>query len=544
MNAPSQPPVPKKTKVLLELRPALEGFAGIPQETRLLFRGLRTLGSVEVNGLLQTSHRILSQGTRPPKGWFAKPLSEARKINRYSRIIISTADKPYKLVFEKAFDWVHKGMLSLILALWGMSRFRSIKLTDFESKHFGDFVWRTLFSKTLGAVDYDLVASADMKVLQQPWHTMHLAGLNTLGMLAAAVYPHIDSKGIDVFIAQTPFPGRMSRHTKMVVRYHDALPVFMPHTIPNKSVHQASHFYALQNNVHCGAYFACVSEATRSQLVSLFPQAAPRAVTIHNMVSPIYFPEDSSPERVPQIIRSRLYGFETDSKAKNLRVAPEFLNLREQEQFYRRCLGVRPFRYLLVVSTIEPRKNHSRLLAAWEVLKAEVDPDLKLVIVGTLGWDYAPFLKVLATWIDRGEAFMLNEVPSPDLRVLYRHAQATVCPSLGEGFDFSGVEAMRSGGVAISSDIPVHREIYEDASEYFNPYSTMSLVDSVKKVLYAPDADQVREALRLRGAEVAARYLPEKILPNWDRFLELVATGKEVTPAEIIDEPALVSRVS
>ena len=52
-----------KVKVLLEMRPAFEGFAGIPQEVRLLFRGLRKIDSVEVEGMLQTSRRRLARGT-------------------------------------------------------------------------------------------------------------------------------------------------------------------------------------------------------------------------------------------------------------------------------------------------------------------------------------------------------------------------------------------------------------------------------------------------------------------------------------------------
>src|SRR5437762_6039986 len=53
-----------RTRVLLELRPAFDGFAGIPQETRLLFRGLRMLESCEVAGMLQMSNRILAKGDR------------------------------------------------------------------------------------------------------------------------------------------------------------------------------------------------------------------------------------------------------------------------------------------------------------------------------------------------------------------------------------------------------------------------------------------------------------------------------------------------
>jgi glycosyltransferase involved in cell wall biosynthesis len=281
------------------------------------------------------------------------------------------------------------------------------------------------------------------------------------------------------------------------------------------------------SNVRSGAYFACVSDATRRDLLKMFPEVGDRAVTIHNMVSQHYFLDTTSlAKRVPGIIRSRLYG--SDPDAKGIGLTPTFLTLREQETFYAKKLHSEGFKYLLVVSTIEPRKNHARLIAAWEVIKSEVDPDLKLVVVGTLGWGFEQLIKDFKTWIDRGELFMLNAVPAPDLRALYRHATATVCPSLGEGFDFSGIEAMLSGGVVVASDIPVHREIYADAARFFNPYSTGSLVEELKFAIYAPDALQVQEKLRARGQEVAAQYLPERILPRWDRFLARVLAEKRM----------------
>ncbi|WP_176041839.1 hypothetical protein [Burkholderia stabilis] len=42
-----------KVRVLVELRPALDGYSGIPQETRLLFRTLLGLKKMAVTGLLQ-----------------------------------------------------------------------------------------------------------------------------------------------------------------------------------------------------------------------------------------------------------------------------------------------------------------------------------------------------------------------------------------------------------------------------------------------------------------------------------------------------------
>ncbi|MGZ5120124.1 MAG: glycosyltransferase family 4 protein, partial [Burkholderiales bacterium] len=508
--------------VMLEMRPALDGFAGIPQEVRLLFRGLCKIDAIEVEGMVQHSQRSLARGTKK-RGLFQRWQSEARRINRYSQVIISLAEKPYRNIVELILDYSEKKLSTARLLLRTMLGFGSVKLTRFEAANFRDFTWRTMFAKTLPASDFNLVSGINHRVCSTPWHTMHMVGLQSLNFSSSPRYPVLQTEDVDVFIGQTPYPGRVPKSTRMVIRYHDAIPVMMPHTISDKSLHQATHFYALMDNARNGAWFACVSEASRQDLIRLFPEAASRAVTIHNMVAHHYFPENSSFERVRSIIRSRLY---EGDPAKGINLLPDFLSLREKEAFYKRSLGTPDFKYLLVVSTIEPRKNHTRLLAAWEVIKADIDPHIKLVVVGTLGWDNKSITTSFRPWIDRGDLFMLNAVPAPDLRVLYRHALATVCPSLGEGFDFSGVESMASGGITIASDIPVHREVYDDAAEYFDPYATMSLVKALKKVLYDPNAQEEGERLRQRGADVASRYQPDRILPQWENFLQRVLIEK------------------
>jgi glycosyltransferase involved in cell wall biosynthesis len=395
-----------------------------------------------------------------------------------------------------------------------------VRLTVFRPTHFEDFVWRSLFAKTLHPSDFPLVTSAEMKICSVPWNSMHMVGLATRRLLGRPRYPFLGTKGIDIFISQNPYPARLHRNTVLVVRYHDAVPVLMPHVIPERSYHQATHFNSLSSNVRSGAYFACVSEATRRDLLKIYPEVGDRAVAIHNMISPDYFEEQCTPQRIPEIIRSRLYALDSDPKSRNL--APSFVNLSEQEAFYKEALSTKAFSYLLIVSTIEPRKNHLRLIAAWEALRAQNDPHLKLVVVGSLGWDYDDIVRSFRAWIDRGELFVLSKIPAADLRALYRLAAATVCPSLGEGFDFSGVESMRSGGIVVASDIAVHREIYDGAADYFDPYSTTSLVEALTRTLYVADAETNQARLRTLGQEVASRYEPEQILPQWDRFLARV----------------------
>lgn len=513
----------QKKTVLLELRPATEGFAGIPQETRLLFSGLCDLEDYKVEGLIQGPKRRLAKGTLPKKN-STRAQKPIHAFSKYSKVIVSVSQKPHRTFLEYLAELFRTYLESKAMEVTSITGFGKVPLTQFKSASFEDFIWRTFFSKSLPASDFEKVTQANHRVCSPSWDTMHRAGIRSLNLRFDPVYPKINTEGIDIFIGQTPYPGRVNKNTRMVIRYHDAIPVFMPHTINDKAHHQASHIYALRSNAKSGAWFACVSEATRQDLLKLVPEVADRAVTIHNMVSHQYYDEDSSFERVRGIIRSRIYGF--DPSVKDLGISPEFLNLREQERFFEKHIFSKEFSYLLVVSTVEPRKNHARVLASWEVIKEEINPNLKLVIVGTLGWEYQSLVKGLKTWIDRGELFMLNAVPSPDLRVLYKHAAATVCPSLGEGFDFAGVEAMRSGGIAVASDIPVHREIYSDAAEYFDPYSTRSLVECLKKVLYDENAPEIQARLRNRGKVVSEKYTRAKILPQWENFLKRVAAGE------------------
>ncbi len=186
-----------------------------------------------------------------------------------------------------------------------------------------------------------------------------------------------------------------------------------------------------------------------------------------------------------------------------------------------------------MVSTIEPRKNHLSLLSAWESLRTSFDPDLQLVLVGSIGWESEPIMRRLKPWLKRGGLHLLEDVPAQELRLLYRHARCVVCPSVYEGFDFSGVEAMRCGGVVLASDIPVHRDVYGAASEYFNPYSVDDLEQALVRLM-SPAAASRRAELIEEGERVSLQYTPERILPQWHGFLnERVRARRDGT----VDDP-------
>lgn len=505
----------RNTRVLLELRAALDKHAGIPQQTRLLFRGLSLSPELTVEGLLQSSTHALGRALPPDRRRWLRPLPRHRQIDRLSRVVIRLETK------------FLRSILSPVLALGRRLVGGWEPLTRFEATNFRDFIWRRLFAKTLPATDFGLVTRAGFRVAGTPWTAMHICGLITR-TLGKSLFPRIRTSEFDVMIAETPYPATVGNRTRLVVRYHDAIPLLLPHTISDRRHHQSFHYQALRCNVESGAWFVCVSESTRRDLLSIFPQVESRSVTIHNIVSHDYYDEASSADQVWPVVRSRA----------NPRIQRLLGRGRGRPAVFAGDQQTGTPNYLLIVSTIEPRKNHLTLLSAWEVLRTNVSPDLKLVIVGSLGWHHSAIVQKLLPHVESGQLAVLEDVPSRELRVLYRHARATICPSFAEGFDLSGIESMMSGGVVVASDIPVHREIYMNGACYFDPYSSEDLVHVLSPFL-APNKGEMHASLVVQGAAVAKRYTSDVILPKWLEFLTMIASVPD--SADRVRTPATVA---
>lgn len=481
-------------RILYDLKAALDGYAGIPQETRLLFAGLRSLGgSVAVDGLLQHGHTALFADT----GGRSAPLAPDQHVDRASRTIISFyTDLPtdrlrlYLLRASRYRAWLR-------LAGQALSG-KTVGLGEFDGELFQDFLWTRLFDKTLDVSKKALVTGGGYRVASPPRGLMQYTGLKPLLPLTKPHFLKLDTTGYDFLVAQTPFPAHVAPGTRLLIRYHDAVPMLMPHTIGGKSLHQASHYRSLKANVEDGAIFACNSQATRRDLLRIFPELEDRAAVIHNMIGERFQIDDFPFEAALSVIATRA-------------VTEEAVQRRQPQDV--------PRNYLLMVSTLEPRKNHALLIAAWERLKHAGMPDLALVLVGNKGWDFEPIEQLMRPWMQRGQLFHLSNVPTAELRILYRHAAATVCPSRGEGFDYSGIEAMASGGLVVASDIDVHREIYLDASAYFDPYSVTDAASTIARIL-GEDGQAERDALRRASPAVVDRYRVATILPQWQALLD------------------------
>lgn len=125
-----------------------------------------------------------------------------------------------------------------------------------------------------------------------------------------------------------------------------------------------------------------------------------------------------------------------------------------------------PDKYILTLSTIEPRKNISLLIEAWTKACSKFDYDRDLVLAGRKGWKQESLLEcVPSTLLNR--IHFTGFVANDDLPALYAHSELFVFPSVYEGFGLPPVEAAYSGARVLCSDIPCHKEICGNGVDYF-----------------------------------------------------------------------------
>jgi glycosyltransferase involved in cell wall biosynthesis len=84
----------------------------------------------------------------------------------------------------------------------------------------------------------------------------------------------------------------------------------------------------------------------------------------------------------------------------------------------------------------------------------------------------------------------LDSIPYPLLHQLHRAVDIYVTPAYAESFAHPLVEAMSSGLPIVASDLPVHREICDEAAIYFQRFSPEQLAERVCEVAGSPTLAQ------------------------------------------------------
>lgn len=135
----------------------------------------------------------------------------------------------------------------------------------------------------------------------------------------------------------------------------------------------------------------------------------------------------------------------------------------------------------LVVGTIEPRKNHTTILNAFDRHWA-LGGGATLCVIGRKGWMCDAIVARLRKHPENGKKlFWFDNANDNDLEFAYQNADALIFSSYVEGFGLPLVEGLQRGLPAIASDIPVFREVAGDFAEYFDPNSASELCSIVNQ---------------------------------------------------------------
>ena len=228
-------------------------------------------------------------------------------------------------------------------------------------------------------------------------------------------------------------------------------------------------------------YAMCISEATRVALLTHTPQLDSARVFVAPLAAGAHFYPEKDAERVATVC--------------------ERIGL------------ARGVPYLLSLCTLEPRKNLEAVIRAFARLHREgqVDRELRLVLVGNIGWKTERVFAALEEAQDCREAILLTGfVPDSDLAALYTGARAFVYMARIEGFGLPPLEAMQCGTPVVTSNTSSLPEVVGDAGVQVAPDDLDGLCTALLRL---SKDDAYREDLASRSVQRAALF-------SWERFID------------------------
>jgi glycosyltransferase involved in cell wall biosynthesis len=142
-------------------------------------------------------------------------------------------------------------------------------------------------------------------------------------------------------------------------------------------------------------------------------------------------------------------------------------------------------RYILSVSTIEPRKNITGILNAYKTLCAEYPAyrDILLVLSGHMGWRNETLNEFMVSYPYRDNIVFAGYVALGDMPSLYYHAEAFVYLSFYEGFGIPILEAMKSSCPVVCSNTSSMPEVLGDSGELVSPHSPEEAATALARIL-------------------------------------------------------------
>jgi glycosyltransferase involved in cell wall biosynthesis len=138
--------------------------------------------------------------------------------------------------------------------------------------------------------------------------------------------------------------------------------------------------------------------------------------------------------------------------------------------------------YFLFVGALNPRKNVSRLLQAFEAFKETSSSTMKLLIAGEKMWKTGDIENVFEKMKFRSDVIFTGRLGANELKDVMAAAFALVFVPYFEGFGIPVLEAMYCDVPVVTSNVTSMPEVAGSAGLLVDPFSVDSIKDGMLKI--------------------------------------------------------------
>lgn len=268
-----------------------------------------------------------------------------------------------------------------------------------------------------------------------------------------------------------------------IVTIHDLAWHVIPESMPSRRVWQER--LLMPRAISAAKIKIAVSQATRRQLCKLVPRVSPESI----------------------------------------RVIYEASCFRDHPNQSTQMLASDP--YILIVGTLEPRKNLERSLTAYAKALEHSNTPRLLCVVGATGWKLKSLETLVLDLGLRDHVRLVGSCSDEQLRSWYAHCRFLLNASLYEGFSLPILEAQAFGKPVITSDLASMPEIAGAGAIIVDP----TCIDAISKAICNLSADtKLYSTLATRARENSASY-------SWDAAAKetlsaIVEAGSSASPKQ------------
>ncbi len=303
-------------------------------------------------------------------------------------------------------------------------------------------------------------------------------------------FPKIDKMigGADIVFLPNIIFGNVSAKTRLMATIHDLSFERSPETFSWKR--RLWHGFINPKKICCRAQkIIAVSDSTKNDLQSLYGIESRKIEVIPSGVSEKFLPISRNDQRL--------------------------IEVKERYSL--------PYKFVLFLGTIEPRKNIAALIRAFDSFKnfanAKKDEQLakfKLVIAGQKGWLGEKIYREIEKAKYKNDILVINFIPEDDKSCVMNLATLFVYPSIFEGFGFPPLEAMKCGVPVIASNNSSLPEVVGSGGIMVNFDKPDEIEKAMREILENP---QLYGKIKEAGIKKAGEF-------NWQitarKFLDVI----------------------